>query len=515
MSNQQLLPLQSLPPELSETIAANLPIALAILAGYLLVFVLITHLARRGQASGLSDHIVASRGLSWLVASLTLVATVLSGVGMAGFPGTVYSVGFSFIAMILAGYAVTAPAVWYLGRRMWLVGKEHDFQTPGDLLGDYYQSDTVRLYTVISSVAFNTTYIVAQLLAGGLILMILTGGVVSFEMGVLLLAAVVAVHLITTGMRGIAYLDTFNGVLISVLLGAFGVFIISHAGGVADVFTSLGSERAGYTTAPGLTQLFTPEVILIVGILFTVGNSLIAPAAWIRMYSVDAEENFAKVAAMMVGVLTVIYIFGTSFIGIYGQTVMPDGTNPDTVSSLLAFEVMPFSLAVLFLVGVLAAIISTTDSYAHVLAATVSRDLIREFINPDISEEHELLLNKVVISLTMIAGAVGALVYPNLITPLALFVVAISVQLFTPLMGAVAWPRASTEAAIIAPAVATLLLVLFQFHVIPNPYITPLVPGILTATATNFFLFIAISYLTPPQPLSKLEEYHGLINQKL
>ncbi|KDE59765.1 hypothetical protein EL22_17815 [Halostagnicola sp. A56] len=515
MSSVPITPIQALPPELAETISTNLPLSLGILACYVIVFIGITHFARRGYSDSLSDHIVASRGLGWVVASLTLVATVLSGVGMAGFPGTVYSVGFSFIAMILVGYAVTAPAVWYLGRRMWVVGKEHDHQTPGDLLGDYYQSDTVRLYTVLASLAFNTTYIVAQLLAGGLILMILTGGIVSFELGVIVLALVVTAHLTTTGMRGIAYLDTFNGALITVLLGGFGVFIVIHAGGVGEVFNSLGDARAGFTTAPGVTGLFTPEVILIVGALFTIGNTLLSPAGWIRMYSVDAERNFAKVAAMIVGVLTLIYVFGTSFIGIYGQTVLSEGTNPDTVSSLLAFDVMPFGLAALFLVGILAAIVSTTDSYAHVLAATVSRDFIKAFISPDLSEDRELVLNRIVIIATMLAGVAGALVYSSLITPLALFVVAMAVQLLPLLFGAVAWPRASTEAAIIAPAVATILLGLFQFQMIPNPYVTPLVPGILVATVANFVLFVGISFLTSPQPLDKMEQYHGLINRKL
>ena len=146
--------LQILPPDLAGRISDNLPIALGILAAYIVVFLGITYFARRRYSESLSDYVVASRGLSWIVASLTLVATVLSGVGMAGFPGTVYSVGIPFITMILVGYAATAPAIWYLGRRMWIVGNEYNLNTPGDLLGDYYQSDTVRFYTVLASVAF-------------------------------------------------------------------------------------------------------------------------------------------------------------------------------------------------------------------------------------------------------------------------------------------------------------------------------------------------------------------------
>ena len=50
-----------------------------------------------------------------------------------------------------------------------VLGKEYGFTTPGDLLGEYYQSDIIRMYTVIASLVYNIAYIVAQLLAGGIL----------------------------------------------------------------------------------------------------------------------------------------------------------------------------------------------------------------------------------------------------------------------------------------------------------------------------------------------------------
>lgn len=507
--------LQIVPPDLAERIAANLPTALAALGAYVVVFLAITFLARRDYDSSLGDYVVASRGLGWFVASLTLVATVLSGVGMAGFPGTVYSVGIPFITTIIIGYAATVPAIWYLGRRIWVLGEEYNFNTPGDLLGEYYQSDTVRVYTVIASVAFNTTYVVAQLLAGGIVLTVLTGGIVPFNLSMLVVAVVVILHVTGTGMKGIAYLDTFNGALIALLIGVFAVSIASSAGGVAEIFTSLGEAQADFTAVPGITGQFTPGVIILFGIFVTLGNSLIAPAAWVRMYSLDNERGFARMAGMLISVFTLLYVFGTVLIGIYGRTALPSVENPDAVSSLLAFDVMPFVLAALFLVGILAAVVSTTDSYTHIMAATISRDFIRAIVAPEISETTELRVNKLVMGATMIVALIGAFFYPGLITPLALIVGGIAVQLLSPLIGAVAWPRASTEAALAAPAIGTVLLLLFQVQAIPNPFPTPLVPGLVTASVANLVLFVVISYLTKPQPISKIEQYHGVIDDRL
>lgn len=506
---------QIVPPDLSTAISTRLPTALTALGVYILVFLAITYVSRRDYDSSLGDYVVASRGLGWVVASLTLVATVLSGVGMAGFPGTVYSVGIPFIALIIIGYAVTAPAIWYFGRRMWVLGEAYGFNTPGDLLGEYYGSDTVRLYTVIASVAFNTTYVVAQLLAGGIVLTVLTGGLIPFDLSMVIVACVVTLHVSGTGMKGIAYLDTFNGALITVLIGAFAFFIMMSAGGVPEIFTSLGTDQAAYTTVPGVAGVFSPEVIILFGIFVTLGNSLLAPAAWVRMYALDSEKSFARVAGTIITVFTLIYVFGTIIIGLYGRSTLPSTVNPDTVSSLLAFEVMPFTLAALFLVGILAAVISTTDSYTHVMAATISRDFIRAIIVPDLDETTELKVNKAVMALTMLVGLGGALFYPGLITPLALIVGGVAVQLLSPLIGAVAWPRASTEAAIIAPAIGTVLLAVFQLQLIPNPFPTPMVPGLVTASIANLLLFVGISYLTKPQPLSTIEQYHGLIHDRL
>jgi len=368
---------------------------------------------------------------------------------------------------------------------------------------------------VIASVAFNITYVVAQLLAGGIVLTVLTGGVIPFNISMLIVAVVVILHVTGTGMKGIAYLNTFNGALIAFLVGVFAISIAISAGGVAEIFTSLGAAQADFTAVPGITGQFTPAVIILFGIFVTLGNSLIAPSAWVRMYTLDSERSFARVAGTLISIFTLLYVFGTVLIGIYGRTALPSVGNPDAVSSLLAFEVMPFVLAAMFLVGILAAVVSTTDSYTHVMAVTISRDFIRAIVAPGIDEATELRVNKLVMGATMVVALVGAFFYPGLITPLALIVGGIAVQLLSPLVGAVAWPRASAEAAIAAPAVGTVLLLLFQVHAIPNPFPTPLVPGLVTASIANLVLFVAISYLTRPQPITKIEQYHGVIDDRL
>ena len=54
-------------------------------------------------------------------------------------------------------------------------------------------------------------------------------------------------------------------------------------------------------------------------------------------------------------------------------------------------------LAALFLIAILAAIISTTDTYLHTLTATIVRDFVRAVLCPEMEESRELMLNRTII----------------------------------------------------------------------------------------------------------------------
>lgn len=479
------------------------------------MFVLISYAAQRQLANEVSDYVVASRDLGWLVVTFTMYASVLSGVGMAGIPGTVYSVGVPFVITVLMGHTIALALLWYFGPRIWILGKEYSYTTPGDLLGDYYQSDTVRVYTVIASILFNIAYIVAQLLAGGVMLNVLSGNNISFELGVLIITVIVMVHVASSGLRGIAWLDLFNGLFILLLLFVFGVTILVTAGGPSTLLEGLGQLKENFITVPGALGVFTPAHIFGIFIGLSIGTIVLSPSAWIRIYSARSQTYFAKISALMLVLWFFTHIMGTYLIGSYGRSVMPDVENPDFVSSLLAFKVMPVFLAALFLIAILAAIISTTDTYMHTLSATIVRDFVRAVLWPGMDQSQEIRLNRAVMAVMAMGAVFLALLNPVLITPLAIFGGGITVQLLTPLLGAVTWSRASTEAAIVSPLVGMALTLLWELEIFPNPVPVSIMPGLATAFLINVFLFVLISYMTRPQSPEQIERFHGLIAREL
>ncbi len=117
-----------LPPEISEIVAANYALIVATLIVYFGIFLFITWMAKRQLVKDTGDYIVASRNLGWIVVTFTMYATVLSGVGMAGIPGTIYTVGVPFVVTALSGIIISVALLWYFGPRIWVLGKEYDFE---------------------------------------------------------------------------------------------------------------------------------------------------------------------------------------------------------------------------------------------------------------------------------------------------------------------------------------------------------------------------------------------------
>jgi len=505
----------NLPLEVRELILSNSGLIIAALLSYLGVFLLITYFAKRRLTAEAADYLVASRDLGWLVVTFTMFASVLSGVGMAGLPGSVYVFGAPFVVSMLAGNTVAAMLMWYLGPRIWLLGKEYQFSTPGDLLGDYYQSDTVRIYTVIASFLYNVAYIVAQLLAGGILLSVLSGNTITSQWGIVIIAVVVVLHVTSSGLRGIAWLDFFNGVLILAMLLGFGAAILAAAGGLAGLWNGLGSLKDRFIATPGVEGVYTASRIYGVAIGLSLGSVVLSPSMWIRMYSARNKEHFAKISALMLFLWGVAFLSGTLLIGAYGRVVFSEVEHPDFVSSLLAFNVMPVWMAALFLIAVLAAIISTTDTYMHTVTATVVRDFLMVVFWPRMSGTREVRLNRVIIGVLAALGVLLSLLNPVLITPLAIFAGGITIQLLTPLLGAVTWSRASTEAALVAPAVGIILTFAWELGILPYPIPPEVMPGLAAAFFINLALFVVISLMTKPQSPEQVERFHGLIKRKL
>ena len=137
-----------------------------------------------------------------------------------GHPGLIYRDGFQYA--YASFYAITIPftGVMFL-KRQWMLGKRFGFVTPGEMLATYFQGDGIRLLVVLVALLFSIPYLGLQLRASGFLFNVLTDNLLSVEVGMWVLSAVVFVYVASGGLRAVAYVDT-----VQCLMLAFGIVAI-------------------------------------------------------------------------------------------------------------------------------------------------------------------------------------------------------------------------------------------------------------------------------------------------
>ncbi len=103
--------------------------------------------------------------------------------------------------------------------------------------------------------------------------------------------------------------------------------------------------------------------------------TLIEPGFYQRCFAAKTAKTAQK--GILISILFWIFFdFLTTFTGLYARAILPDLTDPVTAYLSLAEKILPPAVLGLFLIGLLATIMSTIDSYSFLAAMTFGRDFL-------------------------------------------------------------------------------------------------------------------------------------------
>lgn len=182
------------------------------------------------KAKSGTDYFIAGRQLNIWVFVLAATATSFSGWTFVGHPALIWRDGLPY--GYASFYVLTIPftGVLFL-KRQWLMGKRYGYVTPGEMYCDYFNSETMRILTVVVALFFSIPYLGIQLRASGVLFNILTDGLFSVTMGMWMLACVVALYVALGGLRSVAYVDTAQCLLLWGGIIGLGIISLNFAGG--------------------------------------------------------------------------------------------------------------------------------------------------------------------------------------------------------------------------------------------------------------------------------------------
>ena len=132
------------------------------IGAYLLLTLVIGIIGYRSQKNTPEDYFLAERKIGSIVLFFTLIATNFSAFAFLGLSGAGYRIGISYYPMIGFGTALVGITFYFIGYKVWLLGKEKGLITPSELIANRLPSQPLKLTFSAVMVIFTIPYLTLQ-----------------------------------------------------------------------------------------------------------------------------------------------------------------------------------------------------------------------------------------------------------------------------------------------------------------------------------------------------------------
>jgi len=435
------------------------------IAGLYLVACLVVGLIPSKKTSDSAEGYVAGdRALGGVVMYFITGATIFSAFAFLGMPGWAYSKGVA--ACYVLGYgALGFLPFYFLGPRAARVGRRYGFVTQAEMVSRRFRSPAIALLMALITIYALVPYVAIQMKGAGLVLSATTEGRIPEQWGSAIVYSVVLLYVLKSGVLGVGWTNTFQGVLMMVLAWVFGLYL-PHAlhGGVGAMFDELARTRPDMLRAPGLAgaQETVPYEIVrggrgswagySSGLLISIIGFCCWPQLFMRAFSARSERVIRRTVVLYPTFQ--IFLVPLILIGFAGIAYEHPPMKSDQVlpHMLMQLDLAP-AIVGLFCAGALAASMSSGDALLHTAASVAVRDGLVTGLGRSLEPVRERRWIRVTIVIVAVSAYALAVSYTGDLVTLLLFAYGPIAQFFPVLIATLYWRRA-TGAGVVAGLVA-------------------------------------------------------------
>jgi len=201
------------------------------------------------------DYFLASRSLGPFVFLFSLFGTNMTAFAILGSSGHAFSNGIVTFGLMASSSGLVIPlTIFLMGTRVWALGKKFGFMTPVQMFRDRWECGDIGTAIFVVQAVLLVPYIIIGIMGGGTTLNVISGGLVPYWFGGAIVALVVMSYVFFGGMRGTAWVNTFQ----TILFLTFGVIAIVVIGVGMGGFRSAANAMLA---SPALAPLLTRERI--------------------------------------------------------------------------------------------------------------------------------------------------------------------------------------------------------------------------------------------------------------
>ena len=466
-----------------------------------------------GRTKTAADFFVAGRGLGLWVTALATMSSAFSGFLFLGGPGLTYRIGAASWLIVMPIGVTGGLLAWTVAKRLRLLAEVRPIYTVPDAVAARYGCRRAAGLAALAITFGTVAYLAAQLLALGVLIHTLFGfearfGTAAMPVAVACGGLVVTAYATLGGMVAGVYTDVVQGVLM--IAAAVGVFLFAWqatAGPASAVAAVASSEVFGAAFLDPLGGRAPALLGLSFFFVFAVGV-LGQPHTLHKFLMLRDPRHLRRLPAVL-GVSQALVVLLWLGVGLAVPALVAAGRlapieTPDQVTPIFLLHHTPPWLAGWVFAGVLAAIMSTADSFINIASAALVRDLPRAFGRP---VKDELRQGRVASVLVSVTAAAVALAYGDLIALLGTFAYGIFAAALTPCLAlGLSWKRAGADAAsasIVTGMATALGFELWAKQTWLDLPPSPLAPGVLPAVpamAAAFTVFLVVAWWRPAPP---------------
>lgn len=466
---------------------------LLVVGGYLLLSLAVGWRAGKGTSASATGYVAGDRAMGALLMYFVTGATIFSAFAFLGAPGRAYSTGAGAFHILAFGALGFVPFYW-VGPRASRLGREHGYITQAELVaGELGFRPLAPIMAVVSLMAF-VPYLALQMRGAGHVLEVLTRGAVSVEAGAALVYAVVLVYVWRSGVMGVGWTNTLQGVFMMVLAWVLGLYLpYAIHGGVGPMFEKIDPE---FLRLPGKTTSGEPWTWL--GYGSTVFVMIVGFSFWPHLF----QKAFAARSEAVLRKTVVLYptfqlfLLPIVLIGFAGIGFEPAPQAADQVLPHLLLQLkLPALIVGLFCAGALAASMSSGDAILHSAASIVVRDGVIVGAGRTLTPEAERTAVRWMLLPVLAVSYATATTFHSDLVGLLSYAYGPVGQLAPPVVAALFWKRASGPAVLTGLVAGSVVTIGLPMWVEELPVHAGL-PGL----AVNAGLIVVMSLAVPRRP---------------
>lgn len=394
---------------------------------YMAVVIIIGVAFAKKANKNTDSYFLGGRTLGPWVTAMSAEASDMSGWLLMGLPGVAYWCGISDAAWTAIGLALGTYVNWLItSKRL----RRYSEKTNAITLPEFFSNRFHEKSKIIMTVAalfiliFFTVYAASCLVTCGKLFSTLFG--FDYVPMMIVGAVFVLVYTIIGGFLAESASDFMQAIVMIIALVVIVITGTVAAGGLDAVVDNAKSipgffEFFGIATpvtdANGVQQSMNSQPLF--GEAGTYGVlSVVSCLAWglgyfgmpqvlLRFMAIRSEKEL-KSSRRIATVWCVISLVVAVFIGVIGRTLYPTAlttsADSENIFILLATNLLPPVLAGLVMAGILAATISSSDSYLLIAASAFSKNIFQGLIHKKASDKQVLVISRItLLAITAVA----------------------------------------------------------------------------------------------------------------